>query len=160
MGSHVSAVPNHQTGRITPLQARANVAMSGCFGFELDLNRLPAEEIEAVKAVIARVKSLRNTLLYGDLHRLLSPFEGHDTAWITVSKDRREAVLMLTRDLSLPNTDAPLLRLRGLDPALHYTVVETGETCGGDELMASGLCVRLPWGDAASASLTLRAVED
>ena len=157
MGSHVSAVPNHQTGRITPLEARANVAMSGCFGFELDLNRLPDGEIEQVKAVIARVKSLRETLLYGDFHRLLSPFEGHDTAWITVSKDKREAVLMLTRDLAQPDTDAPMLRLRGLDPALAYTVAETGETYGGGELMSAGLCVPLPWGDAASVSLTLRA---
>ena len=157
MGSHVSAVPNHQTGRITPLAARANVAMSGCFGFELDLNKLPEEEIEQVKAVVARVKRLRETLLYGDFHRLLSPFEGHDTAWITVSPDKREAVLMLTRDLAQPDTDAPMLRLRGLDPALTYTVEETGETCGGDELMTSGLCVPLPWGDAASVSLTLKA---
>ena len=156
MGSHVSAVPNHQSGRITPLQARANVAMSGCFGFELDLNKLPEGEIGQVKAVITRVKSLRRTLLYGDFHRLLSPFEGHDTAWITVSPDRREAVLMLTRDLAQPNADAPMLRLRGLDPALTYTVEETGESYGGDELMAGGLCVPLPWGDAASVSLTLR----
>ncbi|MBR4457914.1 MAG: alpha-galactosidase [Clostridia bacterium] len=158
MGSHVSAVPNHQTGRITPIRARANVAMSGCFGFELDLNKLPESEIEEVKAVIARVKTLRQTLLYGRFHRLLSPFEGHDTAWITVSEDRREAVLMFTRDLAQPDTDAPILRLRGLDPALIYTVEETGETCGGDELMRSGLCVALPGGDAASVSLTLRAL--
>ncbi|MBR4711364.1 MAG: alpha-galactosidase [Clostridia bacterium] len=157
MGSHVSAVPNHQTGRVTPIRTRANVAMSGCFGFELDLNKLPDEEMEAVKDIIRRVRSLRETLLYGSFHRLLSPFEGHDTAWITVSPDRREAVLMFTRDLSLPNTDAPMLRLRGLDPALVYTVEETGETYRGDELMASGLCVALPSGDAASVSLTLRA---
>ena len=155
MGSHVSAVPNHQTGRVTPIQTRANVAMSGCFGFELDLNKLPEEEIEAVRAIIARVKRLRKTLLYGDFHRLLSPFEGRDTAWITVSQDRREAVLMFTRDLSQPDTDEPMLTLRGLDPALTYTVLETGETYGGDELMSSGLCVALPQGDAASVSLTL-----
>ncbi len=158
MGSHVSAVPNHQTGRVTPLQTRANVAMSGCFGFELDLNKLPPEEIEAVKGIIARVKVLREILLYGDFHRLLSPFEGRDTAWITVAPDKRTAVLMFTRDLAQPNTDAPMLRLRGLDPALTYTVAETGETFGGDELTASGLCLSLPWGDAASVSLTLNAL--
>ena len=157
MGSHVSAVPNHQTGRVTPIRTRANVAMSGCFGFELDLNKLPESEIEEVKAVIPRVKELRETLLYGDFHRLLSPFDGHDTAWITVSPDKREAVLMFTRDLAQPDTDQPMLTLRGLDPALTYTVVETGEAYTGAELMASGLCVALPWGDAASVSLTLRA---
>ena len=137
--------------------SRANVAMSGCFGFELDLNRMAPEELEQVRGIIARVKKLRPTLLYGDFHRLLSPFDGGDTAWITVSRDRSEAVLMYTRPQVQPNTDAPLLRLRGLDPARRYTVEETGEVYGGDELMASGLSIPLPWGDAASVSLTLRA---
>ena len=159
MGSHVSAVPNHQTGRVTPIDTRGNVAMSGCFGYELDLNRLPPEDLEAVKRQIARVKTIRETLLYGDFHRLLSPFEGNDTAWITVSPNRREAVLMLTRAQALSYTFPPLVRLRGLDPQLTYEVAETGETYSGSELMNAGLSVKLPWGDAASVSLMLRARE-
>ena len=51
----------------------------------------------------------------------------------------------------------PLVQLRGLDAQKVYTVVETGEQYTGDELMNLGLCVRLPWGDAASVSLTLKA---
>ena len=157
MGSHVSAVPNHQTGRITPIQTRGNVAMSGCFGYELDLNTLSAEELEAVRAQIKRVKEVRNTLLYGDFHRLLSPYEGNDVAWITVSKDKREAVFMLTRAMARSNTLPPLVRLRGLNEALVYTVRETGERYTGSELMNLGLSIRLPWGDAASVSWTLEA---
>ena len=157
MGSHVSAVPNHQTGRITPIETRGNVAMSGCFGYELDLNTLSADELEKVRAQIARIKSVRNTLLYGDFHRLLSPYEGNDTAWITVSKDQSEAVFMYTRALAKSFTYPPLVKLRGLAADKVYTVVETGETYTGDELMNLGLSVRLPWGDAASVSLTLKA---
>ncbi len=157
MGSHVSAVPNHQTGRITPIRTRGNVAMSGCFGYELDLNTLSDEELEQVRQQIVRVKALRRTLLYGDFHRLLSPYEGNDTAWITVSPDKTEAVFMLTRALAKSGTYPPLVKLRGLDGSKTYTVAETGESYTGDELMNLGLCVRLPWGDAASVSLTLRA---
>ncbi len=157
MGSHVSAVPNHQTGRITPIETRGNVAMSGCFGYELDLNTLSADELEKVRQQIARIKSVRNTLLYGDFHRLLSPYEGNDTAWITVSKDQSEAVFMYTRALAKSFTYPPLVQLRGLAGDKVYTVVETGETYTGDELMNLGLSVRLPWGDAASVSLTLKA---
>ena len=40
VGSHVSACPNHQTGRITPLETRATVAMAGTFGYELDPMKL------------------------------------------------------------------------------------------------------------------------
>ncbi len=157
MGSHVSAVPNHQTGRITPIETRGNVAMSGCFGYELDLNTLSAEELNKVRAQVARVKELRNTLLYGDFYRLLSPYEGNDAAWLTVSKDQREAVFMLTRALAKSYAYPVLVRLRGLDEDKMYTVVETGERYSGSELMNVGLSVRLPWGDAASVSWTLRA---
>ena len=157
MGSHVSAVPNHQTGRITPIETRGNVAMSGCFGYELDLNTLSPEELNAVRAQVERVKALRMTLLYGDFHRLLSPYEGNDTAWITVSPDKRQAVFMLTRAMSKPNTAPAMVRLRGLDEAKTYTIRETGESYTGSELMHLGLSVRLPWGDAASVSWTLEA---
>ena len=157
MGSHVSAVPNHQSGRITPIETRGNVAMSGCFGYELDLNTLSAEDLEKVRAQIARVKELRQTLLYGDFHRLLSPYEGNDTAWITVSPDKNEAVFMLTRAMAQPGTQPPLIRLRGLAADRTYRIRETGESYSGAELMHLGLSVRLPWGDAASVSWTLQA---
>ena len=160
MGSHVSAVPSHQTGRITPLESRANVAMSGCFGFELDLNKLTSEELEEVRAVIRRVKSVRRTLLYGDFHRLLSPFEGVDTAWITVSPDRSEAVFMFLRSQMQMKMILPLVRLRGLDPGARYRVEETGEVYGGDELMHIGLVMPPKRGDAQSVSYILRKVTE
>ena len=143
--------------RITPIETRGNVAMSGCFGYELDLNTLSADELEKVRAQVARVKEIRNTLLYGDFHRLLSPYEGNDTAWITVSRDKNEAVFMLTRALALPGTFPAMVKLRGLDEAKTYTICETGESYSGSELMGLGLSVRLPWGDASSVSWTLRA---
>lgn len=157
MGSHVSTVPNHQTGRITPISTRGNVAMSGCFGYEMDLTKLPEEEINAVAQQIVRAKALRSTLLYGDFHRLLSPYEGHETAWITVSQDRTEAVLLFVRDLAQANAMPPILRLRGLDPTKTYRVIETDETYCGSELMNAGLCCPLPNNDAASVSYILRA---
>lgn len=157
MGSHVSAVPNHQTGRITPIATRAAVAMSGCFGYELDLNRLSPEELEQVREQVARVKRLRRTLLYGDFHRLSSPYESNDTAWITVSPDRREAILMVVRAQALSYEPTPIFRLRGLDASAVYTVEETGERYTGAELMRCGLSCPLPWGDAASVSFVLRA---
>ena len=100
-----------------------------------------------------RRSSKRPVLLYTALEPV-RPF--HDTAWMTVAEDGSEAVLMLTRDLSQPNTDDPLVRLRGLQADCDYRIVETGETYGGDELMHSGLAIRLPQRDAASVSLTLK----
>ncbi|MGN0762955.1 MAG: alpha-galactosidase, partial [Aristaeellaceae bacterium] len=67
MGAHVSAVPNHQTGRCTPLATRAAVAMNGTYGYELDLTKLPDEEITEIRALNRRVREMQPVLLYGDL---------------------------------------------------------------------------------------------
>ena len=157
MTCHVSTVPNYQTGRVTPLQTRANVAMSGNFGYELDLAWLTEEERQSVRDQILRAKALQQTLLYGDFYRLRSPYEGNDTAWITVSKDREEAVFMIMRAQGLAETLPPMVQLRGLDENRSYVVEETGERYSGEELMNLGIAVPLPTGDAASVSWVLRA---
>ena len=155
MGAHVSAVPNHQTARVTPLASRIHIAMSGCFGYELDLNQLPDAERSAIREANQYVKSARDTLFGGSFHRLQSPWDG-DGAWIIVSEDRREAVAVYIRPLAAANECMPILHLAGLDPDADYTIAETGETYGGDELMKAGVCLALPDGDAATVRLTLR----
>ena len=160
MGAHVSAVPNHQTGRITPISTRGKVAMSGCFGYELDLNKLSADELKEVRQQIRFVKAHRMTLLYGDFHRLLSPWDGNDTAWMTVAPDQKKAIFVLVRSHAPAYEMPPLVKLQGLHPALVYKIQETGESYTGAELMQFGLCCPLPDGDAASVSYVLEAVAE
>ena len=138
MGAHVSAVPNHQVNRATPLSTRANVAYFGTFGYELDLNRLTSEEREQVRAQIAFMKEHRDVIQFGDFYRLLSPFQGNYTAWMAVSPDRRTALVGWYKTLNEVNGPFRRLRLRGLDPALCYTVDGTSAHYG-DELMEVGL---------------------
>ena len=139
MGCHVSAVPNHQTARVTPLESRFAAARCGSFGYELDPRKLTDEEREAIRRQIAYAHATEATRLNGSFHRLLSPYEGNDTAWIAVSEDRREAALTFVRERSIANVMPPLVRLRGLDEQLRYRVEETGEDYGGDELRQVGL---------------------
>ena len=138
MGAHVSAVPNHQVNRVTPLRTRANVAFFGAFGYELDLGRLTAEERAQVREQIAFMKEYREVLQFGDFYRLLSPFEGNITAWMVVSPDRRTALAGWYRTLNEVNGPFRRMKLRGLDPALDYTV-NGCSVHGGDELMEVGL---------------------
>ena len=138
MGAHVSAVPNHQVNRATPLSTRANVAYFGTFGYELDLNRLTSKEREQVRAQIAFMKEHRDVIQFGDFYRLLSPFQGNYTAWMAVSPDRRTALVGWYKTLNEVNGPFRRLRLRGLDPALCYTVDGTSAHYG-DELMEVGL---------------------
>ena len=138
MGAHVSATPNHQVNRMTPLSTRANVACFGTFGYELDLTRLTAEERAQVREQIAFMKEYREVLQFGDFYRLLSPFEGSFTAWMVVSPDRRTALVGWYRVLNEVNGPYRRVKLQGLDPALDYAV-DGGARRGGDELMRLGL---------------------
>lgn len=158
MGAHVSAVPNHQTGRRSPLATRAAVAMGGTYGYELDLTRLPQEELDEIAGLNRFVHAIQRVLLYGVFYRLKSPYEGNETAWMSVSQDRREAVVTHVHCLAQPNTRPAMLRLRGLDPSLDYRDERTNRIYGGDELMYHGIEVAGAWGDYAATQIHLTAV--
>ena len=123
MGSHVSAVPNHQLYRTTPIETRANVAYFGTFGYELDLNLLSDAEMASVKKQIAFMKEYRELIqVDGDFYRLLNPFEGNETAWMVVSQDKTQAVAALYQRLNKVNASWLRLKLEGLDPDAKYQV--------------------------------------
>ena len=158
MGAHVSAVPNHQTFRCAPLATRAAVAMGGTYGYELNLLELPDEEIEEIRVLTDKVRGMQELLLYGTFYRLKSPYEGNQTAWMSVSEDKKEAIVTHVFTLGKPNPKDVRLTLRGLDPELDYQDVETGKVYGGDELMQHGLIVKKPCGDYCSEQFHLKAL--
>jgi alpha-galactosidase len=157
MGAHVSAVPNQQVGRTTPLSTRAAVAFFGVLGYELDPTDLTQDERRQVSDQIAFYVDRRELFQRGRFLRLRSPFEGdgNETAWMVVSDDRRHAIVGHYRVLNRPVPGPGRLRLRGLDPAARYEVstwpaagdaIESANRLsrGGDELMAVGLFVESP----------------
>lgn len=139
MGSHVSAAPNHQTFRNTPLHTRANVAYFGTFGYELDVTQMNDEECEEMKKQVIFMKENRELIQQGTFYRLKSPFEGNVTAWMVVSDDKKEALVGYYRILQ-PST-APLtrLKLQGLLADCKYTVNGEENIHYGDELMQVGI---------------------
>ena len=157
MGAHVSAVPNHQTGRVTPMRTRGEVAMAGNFGFELDLAKLSEEDLAEAADLVRRVKEVRDLTHTGTFWRLLSPFEGMQAAWAFVSEDRRDVMLCVYQALSAPNSSPLRVRLAGLDPSLSYRNEEDGTVFHGTALMNAGLSVRLS-GDFSSNVFRFSAV--
>lgn len=159
MTAHVSAVPNHQTGRVTSLEFRGDVAMAGNFGYELDATKLSEDEKETVKAQITAYKRLRKLIQYGDFYRLLSPFEGNHTAWMFVSEDKKEAVVFFYRVLNTPNDALYRFSLAGLSEELVYELEGTDSVLSGSQLMNYGLNVpaELTWGDFRSKMFILKA---
>ena len=138
MGAHVSAVPNHQLRRVTSLDTRANVAIFGAFGYELDLNTMDSYEKEVIKEQIKFYKENRSLIRTGDFYRLLSPFESNETAWMVVSKDKTEVVIGYYQVLSKSNHGFKTLKLQGLDEEIEYFSVDSDKSFFGDELMNCG----------------------
>ncbi|OIJ12061.1 alpha-galactosidase [Anaerobacillus alkalilacustris] len=157
MASHVSAVPNHQVQRITSLDIRGHVAMSGNLGYELDLTKLTEEEQEIVKDQVNLYKEIRPVIQYGDFYRITSPFEGNETAWTFVSDDKNKAVFAHFKVLDEANMPFITVKLKGLDPNKKYTVVELGESYFGDELMNVGINIPYRQGDFQSVMWRLYA---
>ena len=141
MGSHVSTSPNHQVGRVTPLETRGHVAMSGNFGYELDLTSLSYEEEEIIKEQISVYKEIRNIIQFGTFYRVLSPFELNEAAWNFVSKNQEEFVAFYFKILSEPGTSIRIIKFKGLNPDFLYENLETSEIFGGDELMNVGITI-------------------
>ncbi|MDR1283056.1 MAG: alpha-galactosidase [Opitutaceae bacterium] len=141
MAAHVTAVPNHQVGRITPLRTRGDVAFTGAFGYELDPGHLTDDEKTEVRRQIESYKNHRPLLLTGDLYRLVSPFEGTrtETAWLVAAPDASEALVThvtVQAEATAPHRN---LRLRGLDPKKTYRDTTTGERYPGAVLQHAGL---------------------
>lgn len=159
MGAHVSAVPNHQVNRITSLETRGNVALSGNFGYELDLTQFTEEEKTTVKEQVALYKDVRHLVQFGDFYRLLSPFEGNETAWMFVSKDKKEAFVVFVTVLQEPNLKLNRFCLKGLDPNRDYKLLGEETVYGGDQLLYAGLATPQFYGDYASKVYRFLAVE-
>ncbi|SET88121.1 alpha-galactosidase [Paenibacillus sp. NFR01] len=161
IGAHVSAVPNHQVGRITPLEFRGDVAMSGNFGYELDLTKFTDDEKEIVKRQIADYKEVRSLVQTGDLYRLKNPFDGNEAAWMFVSADKRQALVYHFKVMATPHPAISSVKLRGLASGLEYRVTSNkgGETVvyGGDRLMRKGLALSYAQQDYQSGWFKLQA---
>lgn len=138
MGSHVSAVPNHQVARSTSLKMRADTAYFGTFGYELDLTKLSEEDQREVRQQIAFFKEYREVIQLGDFYRLQDNEQGR-IAWMSVTADQSNAVVGIYKILAQPNPGLKKIRLAGLLPNAQYYCSQTGQTYWGDELMRFGL---------------------
>ena len=159
IGCHVSAVPNHQVDIITPIETRGVVAMSGNFGYELDITKLPESEKEIIKEQVKLYKEIRETIQFGKCYRLSSPFENNDIAWMFISKDCEEIIVSFVRTLAKPNSKFISLKLVGLDESSKYEILGENIIVGGDELMNIGLNVPELKGDYQAKMWRLKKVK-
>ena len=157
MACHVTAVPNHQTHRVTPLKYRFDVAMSGRLGFELHPKNMTDEEVAFAQKAVAEYKKIREVVQHGDLYRLVNPYKNDYASIMYTSEDKKKAVVFVwgMNRLCRTNSPAPLM-LDGLDENKVYTIREINkknewdkhspcvdQAVGGDILKKMGMYVQL-----------------
>ena len=144
VGSHVSAVPNHQTGRITEINTRSVVAMAGSFGYELDLNLLSEKEKEEVKKQIKDYKKYWNLIHNGMYYRLTDPINNQEiAAWEFVSENRKETLINIVSLTTHANAPVNYVRCKGLNPEKNYCCAEQKTVYSGSALMSVGIPVKI-----------------
>ena len=158
MGAHVSAVPNEQTGRVTPLETRGVAAMSGAFGYEIDVGKCGEAEKAVIRTQVETFKTHYRLIQEGGYYRLTDPFADPElTAWAHVAPDGREALVSIVTGSGHAAPRFRLLRLKGLDPDAVYRINGGAELCRGSVLMNAGWPVPPLRGDYQSLQLHLEA---
>jgi alpha-galactosidase len=157
MSGHIASIPSQHSHRNTPLEFRAHVSMMcGSFGLELDPDQLTDDEKAQVKGWIVMSERISPLIVRGDLYRLATPDKSNWPAFMYMSRDGSEIVLLAYQLLNRVNNAVPAVRLQGLEQKSKY-VIEGGETYTGDTLMNVGL--KFPWkGDHDSRILFLSRV--
>ena len=140
MGAHVSAVPNHETGRVTDIHTRAVVAMSGTFGYELDLNLISEEEKKAVTEQIKTFHKYWGLIQNGTYYRLTDLQKNRqEAAWMMVAQDKTEALVnIVTMDVAA-NGPNRFVYCMGLEPGAIYADADSGICYPANALMTQGL---------------------
>ena len=156
MGSHVSASPNHQTHRQTPLSTRGIVASSGILGYELNPATLSEAEKEEIRGQIAAYKKDWHLIQDGTYYRLGEKNSGTETVcWSFVSPQKDEALVNMAAVSVAANTPFPHLRLKGLKEDAVYRIEETGQCLSGAALMYGGYSFDILAGDYPCVQLHL-----
>ena len=156
MGAHVSVCPNHACGRVTPFKTRGYVALAGTFGYELDITKLSLDEKAMVKNQISLYKKYSDLVRNGDYWRIASySSNGEYDSWITVSKDKKTALMTFVQVFNHPNYKTRMIKICGLDENATYKISYPDEDknqypdmiLSGKTLMNAGLPIKRDWGD-------------
>lgn len=167
MGAHVSVCPNHACGRITPFKTRGYVALSGTFGYELDITKLSDEDKGMIPNQIALYKKYSDLIRNGDYWRIASFRENNEyDCWMSVSKDKNEALITFIQVLNHPNYKTRFIKISGLDDDKNYEISFPDEDktqwepviLSGKTIKNAGITIKRDWGDFQGKLIYLKSI--
>jgi alpha-galactosidase len=148
MGAHVSDCPNHTVGRTTSFETRGYVALSGTFGYELDITKISQEDRDMIPKQIAMYHKYNDLVRSGDYYRIANFSENNSfDSYEVISKDKKEVLITCIQVLGRPNYHSRRIKLKGLIEHAMYRNEETNEVYSGGALMHAGMNVTNLHGD-------------
>ncbi|MDD3224377.1 MAG: alpha-galactosidase [Clostridium sp.] len=151
MGSHVSDCPNQSVGRMTPFETRGNVALSGTFGYELDVTKISKKDRELIPKQVSEYHKYNKLIRKGDLYRIGNLFKNAEFDCVEyVSKNKDEALVVYVQVLNRANYHSRRICLKGLDRETFYCSEETNKIYSGAVLMNCGILIQSMFGDFKS----------
>ena len=156
MGAHVSVCPNHAVGRVTPFKTRGYVALSGTFGYELDITKLPQEERALIPHQVELYKKYSDLVRTGDYWRIASYSQNHEyDCWMSLSKDKKRALVTFVQVFNHPNYKTRFIKIQGLEENKKYKISFPDENQNdfpviemtGLTIKNAGIPVKRDWGD-------------
>ena len=166
MGAHVSVCPNHACGRTTPFKTRGYVALSGTFGYELDITKLSEEDRKMIPRQIELYKKFSPLVREGDYYKIASAAENNEyDAWASISRDKTHAFVTFVQIFNHPNYKTRMMKIPGLDENRTYTISWPDEDkekyptlkLSGSTIMNAGIPIRRDWGDFQAQLIYLEA---
>ena len=167
MGAHVSVCPNHAVGRVTPFKTRGYVALSGTFGYELDITKLPPEERAMIPHQVELYKKYSPLVREGNYYRIASYSQNNEyDAWASISKDKKLALVTFVQVMNHPNYKTRFIKIPGLNAESKYKITFPDENqteyppqiLTGKTIMKAGIGIKRLWGDFQSLIIYLEAL--
>ncbi len=135
-----------------PIKFRTDVAMMGKMGYDIRVNEMTAEEIEFSNQAVETYKKLSDVIWFGDLYRLISPYEEPRAVLMYADKNKDKAVVFNYILNYRRKEYLSKVKLDGLDANKKYKIeevnlmrgtksalAENGKVYSGDFLMKIGL---------------------
>lgn len=141
MGAHANANP------ITSYQTKAQIALFGTYGYEMNPNRLSEKEMEELSEVAKIYKEYHQSVIEnGTLYHISSPNETNFLGLQSVSRDQKSS-LFLFMNLLKEGDCYRFVRLQGLDPEAYYWNSYDQQIFKGEYYLKVGMNFSRDWFD-------------
>ena len=146
VSSHVTSMGKQ------PIKFRTDVAMMGKMGYDIRVKNMTDQELKFSNEAVKTYKRISDVICFGDLYRLVSPYEEPRAVLMYTDKNKNKAILFNYILNYRRKEYLGKVKLDGLDPNKNYKIQEInmmpdtksalpedGKVLSGEYLMKVGL---------------------